>query len=388
LFTIVIVKVFSLDKKEQFLNYLAQYYFDETYYVQEYPDVKNLDISPFEHYVQIGWKENKNPNTYFDNKLYRNLYLIYDNKYELNPLAHYVRYKISFKHRVINSKELKKTTLLKNPNYYLALVAIFRDEAPFLKEWIEFYRLVGVEHFYLYNHLSKDEYAEVLEPYIKEGIVELYNVTKEPSNIQEWNKIQTQAYSAVAKLSADQTEWLMMVDTDEFLFPVQEHNLANALKNYDDYASVSVNWEIFGSSDVQTIPRNKLLIETLLHKGSNDLHVKTIVKPRYVKTIENPHHAELKPGYAQVTENFEYFAGPFMPQESRNILRINHYWSRDLDFLHARKINRVHVIGKQLDSEETNNKIQAIIGVDKYNSQIYDDSILKYIDELRVMVFN
>jgi len=37
---------------------------------------------------------------------------------------------------------------------------------------------VGVEHFYLYNHLSKDEYAEVLEPYIKEGIVELYNVTK------------------------------------------------------------------------------------------------------------------------------------------------------------------------------------------------------------------
>ena len=77
-----------------------------------------------------------------------------------------------------------------------------------------------------------------------------------------------------------------------------------------------------------------------------------------------------------------------MPKESRNILRINHYWSRDLDFLYARKINRVHVIGKQLDSEEINNKIQAIIGADKYNSQIYDDSILKYIDELRVRVFN
>jgi len=385
---IVIVKASGLDKKEQFLNYLAQYYFDETYYLQKYPDVKNLDISPFEHYVQIGWKENKNPNTYFDNKLYRNLYLIYDNKYELNPLAHYVRYKISFKHHIINSKELKKTTLLKNPNHYLSLVAIFRDDAPFLKEWIEFYRLVGVEHFYLYNHLSKDEYAEVLEPYIKEGIVELYNVTKEPSNIQEWNKIQTQVYSAVAKLSADQTEWLIMVDTDEFLFPVQEYNLAKALKNYDDYASVSVNWEIFGSSNVQTIPSNKLLIETLLYKGTNDSHVKTIVKPRYVQTIENPHYAALKPGYAQVTENFEYFAGPFVPKESRNILRINHYWSRDLDFLYARKINRVHVIGKQLDSEEINNKIQAIIGADKYNSQIYDDSILKYIDELRVRVFN
>ena len=385
---IVIIKAFGLDKEERFLNYLAQYYFDEQYYLQEYPDVQHLDISPFEHYVQIGWKEDKNPNTYFDNKLYRNLYLIYDNKYKLNPLAHYVRYKLSFKHRVINSKELKKIQLLKNPKYYLSLAAIFRDEAPFLKEWIEFYRLVGVEHFYLYNHLSKDEYSEVIEPYIKEGIVELYNVTEEPSNIHEWNKIQTQAYSAAAKLSADLTEWLMIVDTDEFLFPVQEKNLANALKNYDDYASVSVNWEIFGSSGVQTIPQNKLLIETLLYKGTNDVHVKTIVKPRYVKTIENPHYAALKPGYAQVTENFEYFLGPFVPKESRNILRINHYWARDLDFLHARKINRVHVVDKRLDAEEINKKIHVIIDADKHNSRIYDNSILKYIDELCSRVFN
>lgn len=31
---------------------------------------------------------------------------------------------------------------------YLAVCAIFRDEAPYLAEWIEFHRLVGVEHFY------------------------------------------------------------------------------------------------------------------------------------------------------------------------------------------------------------------------------------------------
>lgn len=40
---------------------------------------------------------------------------------------------------------------------YLSIGAIFKDEAPYLAEWIEFHRLVGVEHFFLYDNLSTDE---------------------------------------------------------------------------------------------------------------------------------------------------------------------------------------------------------------------------------------
>ena len=38
--------------------------------------------------------------------------------------------------------------------YNVAVCAIFKNEAPYLKEWIEFNHLVGVEHFYLYNNNS------------------------------------------------------------------------------------------------------------------------------------------------------------------------------------------------------------------------------------------
>jgi hypothetical protein len=31
----------------------------------------------------------------------------------------------------------------------LAITAIFQNEAPYLKEWIEFHLLMGAEHFYL-----------------------------------------------------------------------------------------------------------------------------------------------------------------------------------------------------------------------------------------------
>src|ERR1700733_4250019 len=57
--------------------------------------------------------------------------------------------------------------------YQLAICAIFRDEAPYLKEWIEFHKLVGVEHFYLYNNCSEDDYSAVLQTYIDQEEVEL-----------------------------------------------------------------------------------------------------------------------------------------------------------------------------------------------------------------------
>jgi hypothetical protein len=43
--------------------------------------------------------------------------------------------------------------------HYLSICAIFKDEAPYLQEWIEFHRLLGVEKFYLYNNNSRDNFA-------------------------------------------------------------------------------------------------------------------------------------------------------------------------------------------------------------------------------------
>ncbi|MGC1878452.1 MAG: glycosyltransferase family 92 protein [Rhabdochlamydiaceae bacterium] len=41
-------------------------------------------------------------------------------------------------------------------DFEVSVATIFRDEARFLKEWIEFHKLIRVEHFYLYNHRSQD----------------------------------------------------------------------------------------------------------------------------------------------------------------------------------------------------------------------------------------
>jgi len=40
-----------------------------------------------------------------------------------------------------------------------------------MKEWIEYYRMMGVEHFAIYNHSLGSNSTQILEPYIKAGIV-------------------------------------------------------------------------------------------------------------------------------------------------------------------------------------------------------------------------
>ena len=381
--------VFKHTRDKDFLNFIGKFYFDQQYYLEQYPEVKDLKITPFKHYSDIGWLEGKNPNSDFDNNFYRRMYLTFhSNSPELNPLQHSIRCKLRLQICYTNPKQLKKAVPLENPKYYLSLTAIFRDEAPFLKEWIEFYKLMGVEHFYLYNHLSKDNYLEVLDPYIKDGTVELTNFTHEPVDTGDFYELTYKAYRDAAIKSKNDAEWLIIVDSDEFLYPVQAQNLVEVLKKYDDYASVMADWRFFGSGDVKKIPEDKLMIESLtMSENAKTTWGKSIVKPRYVETFFSAHFPKLKKGYAQITENYEYFYGPFTPYQSINILAVNHYTYRDWDYFYATKISRVYTSGSTLNELEKEIKVKEMIEFNKERSSMYDDKILRFVATLRKRIF-
>ena len=44
----------------------------------------------------------------------------------------------------------------------IAICAIFKDEAPYLLEWIAFHRMIGVDLFVLYDNGSTDGGAELV----------------------------------------------------------------------------------------------------------------------------------------------------------------------------------------------------------------------------------
>src|SRR5919198_6692821 len=64
---------------------------------------------------------------------------------------------------------------------YLSACTLYKDHAEYLREWIEFHRLVGVERFFLYDNESTDDHEEVLAPYVERGIVEVQPWPTPPS---------------------------------------------------------------------------------------------------------------------------------------------------------------------------------------------------------------
>ena len=58
--------------------------------------------------------------------------------------------------------------------YYLSIGCIFKNESCGLYEFIEHNILHGVEHIYLINDFSNDNFIEILQPYINIGILTLY----------------------------------------------------------------------------------------------------------------------------------------------------------------------------------------------------------------------
>ena len=116
------------------------------------------------------------------------------------------------------------------PLYKLSIAAIFQNEAVYLDEWIKYHRMVGVEHFLLYNDASEDDWQKVLNPYIAEGVVEVISWPSQSRKHFIGNQIS--AYQDALKKLNGVSEWLALIDLDEFLLPAQERTVTDCLKKH------------------------------------------------------------------------------------------------------------------------------------------------------------
>lgn len=264
--------------------------------------------------------------------------------------------------------------------YTLSICAIFRDEAPYLKEWIEFHRLMGVEHFYLYNHQSQDNYKEVLQPYILMGVVELKDKATAADTLKTFNILQCKCYTECLTQSKGISKWVAFLDIDEFLFPVRKRNLQDVLENYEEFGGVGVNWLMFGSSHVWRIPPKQLLIESLNccanKKFTGNRYVKSIVRPERASHFDNPHQPVYLQEYSGVNTDKLPLEGMWSSYYQANKLRINHYWTREGEYFYRQKLQR----HKQWRGDPDPKAIKSFI--ENLNSE-QDNTILKFVPELK-----
>jgi len=250
------------------------------------------------------------------------------------------------------------------------MFTMFKNEARFMREFIEFHKLVGFQHFYLYNDGSTDNYQAVLDPYIISGEVELIEWAKKSfysfydlcdlecfDGLNEIIKRTSstelrvlRAYNDCIERTRGCVKWLALLDADEYIFPVKVDNLLDFLRDYEEFGGICANWVMFGTSGVKRIPDGDLLIKHLIRCQQGPSHpcIKSIVRPERVESIRMMHYAIYKPGFFQVNADKVRFSGEYFFNGPVDKLRINHYWTGDEErFLNVKIPNRIAFYGEK-----------------------------------------
>jgi hypothetical protein len=191
-----------------------------------------------------------------------NLKLNTDEEYEL----HYIK-------EQQQPKELK-----------VVVVAIFKNEAHILEEWIQHYLREGVDTFLLIDNDSDDNYMDILKKYIDAGKV-ILNIDKERyKQIQHYNNY----YLNKVK---NEYDWVLLVDLDEFIYA---RNGFNTIKDYlksldNNVAQIFIPMKLYGSSGF--IEQPKLVVENFIkrkiYKTNQSMYTKTIMRCNKLKRFDN-----------------------------------------------------------------------------------------------------
>ena len=160
--------------------------------------------------------------------------------------------------------------------YDLVIVGMFKNESMILKEWLDHHIDVGVQHFYLIDNGSTDDYIAVLAPYRDNGTVTLVvdpsRYTKEeslaevaPSYDHAEKRIiyAKNTYRHTQDLLANrhylglvktQAVWVMYLDQDEYMFSTRG-TLTDVLGTVGGTCTnIWVPWRMFGSGGREKQP--------------------------------------------------------------------------------------------------------------------------------------
>ncbi len=233
-----------------------------------------------------------------------------------------------------------KLFLQKRPKYdrkyRISICCIFKDEASFLREWIEYHLMIGFDHIYLYDNNSTDNYLTVLRPYFDTGKITL---TKWPKDFT-----QMEAYQECLTKYRTETQWLAWLDVDEFFVPRYSANINEWIKSYEKYPSILVWWKMFGTGGKWTHDFSKTVIEqyTVCHQGYFLHRGKCLINTDYdvARWDDMTHHLTLvnypmlgfKLKAIPVDVYKHYSIGATLLDRILNAARasaqINHYWTK------------------------------------------------------------
>ena len=255
--------------------------------------------------------------------------------------------------------------------YDLAVVAILKNEAPYLREWLDYHLLAGVEHFYLYDNDSTDNQAEVAAPYIEAGLVDYFPLPGKG--------MQMPAYNDAVKRFKFHCRYMAFIDLDEFIFPKSNRAITEVadeiLSRDPTAASLGIHWQIFGSNGEEKTNYSRGVLDRFTRRApsENELNkfVKLIADPRKIEYMPTMHFAHFFKPFRSVDEKLNFIPeNVVLPIETKKMV-VNHYHPKSKEEYIRTKMQRGWACSTDNPYSEEQFKIHD-------RNEIFDDGILKY----------
>lgn len=216
--------------------------------------------------------------------------------------------------------------------YNATICAIFKNEGHYLQEWIEYHRIIGIEHFYLYNNFSSDNYLEILQPYIDAGVVTLTDWPHERG--------QMPAYNHCLNTHKDDASWIGFIDLDEFIVPNKFDNIHDWLAQHRHLPLALIYWKMFSSNGVIAEKNNSLVTETYILSAPLNNVQKMFFNTDWFSFIKNfhiPHIAKLK-YFGTFVPNYPLIYYRFCQNKQEADIQLNHYYNKSYEYQLRKKI--------------------------------------------------
>ena len=221
-------------------------------------------------------------------------------------------------------------TALAYSMHYLSVGAIFRNESDSIVEWIKHYMYHGVEHFYLINDNSDDDTVSKLQLFIEKGFVTLYH-SQEPYYLGRQRNLYNQYI--LPHLKQKETQWLLMVDLDEYVWSPLSIRIDYSLRNHcHSLGQIQMRQYLYGSNGYDAQPNG--IVKNFTKRASEPVNCyKYFVNSNFEFTSLNIHHADF------LIEDYKTDASVFIIIDT-NYFAFNHYSCQSIEFWKKVKCTR------------------------------------------------
>ena len=212
--------------------------------------------------------------------------------------------------------------------YYLSIGAIFKNESMILQEWIEHYIYHGVDHFFLIDDNSTDDFQSILQPYIEKGIVTLFQHT-EPWSYYLGRQKDMYNHFLFPQIQKKTTKWLAILDIDEYLWSPMSIDLKEPLRQCEHFGQLQVKTIYFGSNGY--IQQPKQIVSTFTKRSSVDSGLKYIINTTFSFQELTIHYAR----FTHIEDAEKHYIVIDEPY-----FRINHYCCQSQEYWNNIKCTR------------------------------------------------